>query len=226
MQKKILSMLSQTEENYIKAIYKISQTESKSVSTNAISKLIHTKAASVTDMLQRLSEKNLVHYEKYKGVNLTEIGKKIATQLVRKHRLWEVFLVNKLHFSWEEVHDIAEELEHINSDKLIKKLDEYLGFPKFDPHGDPIPNHEGKFTLRQQISLSDMNEGESGQVIGVKIHDTPFLEHLNEIGIQLNTNMQVIEKKEYDQTRLVLIGDNKKTHISEKVANQLLMKKL
>lgn len=219
-------MLSQTEENYIKAIYKISQTESKNVSTNAISKLIQTKAASVTDMLQRLSEKNLVNYKKYKGVNLTDQGKKIATQLIRKHRLWEVFLVNKLHFSWEEVHDIAEELEHINSDKLIDKLDEYLGFPKFDPHGDPIPNHEGKFTLRQQISLSDMNEGESGQVIGVKIHDTPFLEHLNEIGIQLNTNMQVIGKKEYDQTRLVLIGKNVKTHISEKVARQLLMKKL
>ena len=219
-------MLSQTEENYIKAIYKISQTESKNVSTNAISKLIQTKAASVTDMLQRLSEKNLVNYEKYKGVNLTDEGKRIATQLVRKHRLWEVFLVNKLNFSWEEVHDIAEELEHINSNKLIDKLDEYLGYPKFDPHGDPIPNHEGKFTLRHQVSLSDMNEGESGQVIGVKIHDTPFLEHLNEIGIQLNTNMQVIEKKEYDQTRLVLIGKNMKTHISEKVASQLLMKKL
>lgn len=219
-------MLSKTEENYIKAIYKISQTESKNVSTNAISKLIQTKAASVTDMLQRLSEKKLVNYEKYKGVNLTDEGKRIATQLIRKHRLWEVFLVKKLHFSWEEVHDIAEELEHINSNKLIDKLDEYLSYPKFDPHGDPIPNHEGKFTLRHQISLSDMNEGESGQVIGVKIHDTPFLEHLNEIGIQLNTNMQVIEKKEYDQTRLVLIGKNIKTHISEKVANQLLMKKL
>ena len=217
--------LSQTEENYLKAVYKIAESDQGSVSTNAIAKMMSTSAASVTDMIKRLSDKGYVHYKKYYGVELTTLGKTSATVLIRKHRLWETFLVSQLNFSWEEVHDIAEQLEHIQSTKLIERLDEYLGFPKFDPHGDPIPNTEGKFTLRSQTTLAEMNIGEQGQVIGVKIHDTPFLQHLNQIGIQINTPLRIVSKQEYDQSTTVLVRDTE-VLLSEKVASQLLLKKI
>ena len=128
-----------TEENYIKTIYQLSFDKS-SVSTNSLANSLSTKASSVTDMLKKLSEKSLVNYEKYKGVTLTKEGEKVALNLTRKHRLWETFLVNKLNFEWHQVHEIAEELEHINSTELINRLDDFLDNPKFDPHGDPIPN--------------------------------------------------------------------------------------
>ena len=130
--------ISHTEENYLKAIFKISERDGKPASTNAISSEMNTSAASVTDMIKRLSDKTLIHYERYRGVTLTKRGEQIATHLIRKHRLWEVFLVDKLHFSWDEVHEIAEQLEHIKSQRLVERLDEYLAFPKFDPHGDPL----------------------------------------------------------------------------------------
>jgi len=217
--------LSYTEENYLKAIYKLAEIEQGSVSTNAIAKMMSTSAASVTDMIKRLSEKEYLNYRKYYGSELTSKGKTTATQLVRKHRLWETFLVDKLNFSWEEIHDIAEELEHIKSDKLIARLDEYLGCPKFDPHGDPIPNTEGKFTLRSQTLLSEMEVGEEGEVIGVKTHDTPFLQHLNNIGIRINTPLQIISKQKYDNSTTVKIYEND-ILISERVATQLLIKKI
>ena len=131
-------MNSQTEENYLKAIFKIAENTNGKVSTNAIAEKLNTKASSVTDMIKKLAEKQLVMYEKYQGVKLTEDGEKIAIQIIRKHRLWEYFLVNTLDFKWDEVHEIAEELEHINSDALIDKLDKFLSFPQYDPHGDPI----------------------------------------------------------------------------------------
>jgi len=217
--------LSQTEENYLKAIYKLSESDKKAVNTNAIAKLMQTSAASVTDMIKRLSEKKVIDYKKYHGVELTQDGITLATGLVRKHRLWETFLVDRLNFSWEEVHDIAEQLEHIQSDKLVNRLDEYLGHPKFDPHGDPIPSADGKFTLRNQYSLSELSIGEQGQVIGVKTHETPFLEHLNDLGIKLNSAIQVIDKKDYDNSTTIRIEDA--SHVlSEKVANKILLKKL
>ncbi len=216
--------LSQTEENYLKAVYKIAESDQGSVSTNAIAKMMSTSAASVTDMIKRLSEKGYVDYVKYYGVELTTLGKTAATILIRKHRLWETFLVSQLDFSWEEVHDIAEQLEHIQSKELIERLDKYLGFPKFDPHGDPIPNTEGKFTLRNQTILADMAIGEQGQVIAVKIHDTPFLQHLNQIGIQINTPLRIVSKQDYDQSTTVLVEDSE-ILLSHKVASQILLKK-
>ena len=219
-------MLSQTEENYLKAVYKIAESDSGSVSTNAIAKSMRTSAASVTDMIKRLSEKNYIDYKKYYGVELTELGKSAATLLIRKHRLWETFLVNELKFSWEEVHPIAEQLEHIQSEKLIERLDLYLGYPKFDPHGDPIPSTDGKFTIRSQTALSDMEVGDHGHVIGVKIHDTPFLMHLNEIGIRINTPVEIIGKQEYDQSTTVIIDKAKQVLLSEKVATKILLKKI
>lgn len=217
--------LSQTEENYLKAVYKIAESDQGSVSTNAIAKMMNTSAASVTDMIKRLSEKEYVDYKKYYGVELTKLGRDTATLLIRKHRLWETFLVSKLNFSWEEVHDVAEQLEHIQSEKLIQRLDEFLAYPKFDPHGDPIPSPDGKFTLRSQTILADMNVGDQGHVIAVKIHDTPFLQHLNQIGIQINTPLKIVSKQDYDQSTTVLINQNP-VQLSEKVANQILLKKI
>jgi len=217
-------MITQTEENYLKAIYKIGEKEKKPVGTNAISRQMKTTAASVTDMIKRLSEKKLVNYEKYKGVTLTASGNKHATNLIRKHRLWEVFLVDKLNFRWEQVHDIAEQMEHIDSDNLITRLDAYLGHPRFDPHGDPIPNAEGKFTIRVQNQLADISPNRKVNVIGVKEHDFPFLEYLNSLKIALGTSIEIIEEISFDKSLKIKIDDLNETIISNKVAQTILVR--
>ncbi|WP_243389180.1 metal-dependent transcriptional regulator, partial [Flavobacterium psychrophilum] len=141
-----------SEENYLKTIYHLTTISDSEVSTNAIAEKMETKASSVTDMLKKLSEKDLINYKKYQGVSLTETGSLSAKMIVRKHRLWEVFLVEKLDFPWDEVHDIAEQLEHIKSEKLINKLDDFLGNPTEDPHGDPIPNANGQIiSIEKQL---------------------------------------------------------------------------
>ena len=218
-------MATQTEEDYIKAIFKITEKNQGTANTNAIADHLSTSAASVTDMLKRLSEKEYFHYEKYKGVYLTSKGIVLATQLIRKHRLWEVFLVEKLNFTWDEVHEIAEQLEHIQSDLLIERLDEFLQFPKYDPHGDPIPNSEGKFTIRTQITLLELEEGESGVVVGLKEHDTPFLQYLNQLDINLGTNIQIIAKIDFDQSRKILIDENVEVILSHKACKNLFVKR-
>ena len=148
-------MHSFTEENYLKTIYHLSSTNSLVVSTNQIAEITNTKAASVTDMLKKLSEKKLINYIRYQGVTLTESGKNAALNIIRKHRLWKFFLVEKLGFKWDEVHEIAEELEHIKSEVLIQKLEEYLGFPMFDPHGDPIPSAAGEIKKINKLLLAE-----------------------------------------------------------------------
>ncbi len=218
-------MITHTEENYLKAIYKISEKDKKAVSTNAISEKINTSAASVTDMIKRLATKEMVNYEKYKGVTLTDKGNKHATNLIRKHRLWEVFLVDQLKFNWEEVHDIAEEMEHIQSQELVDRLDNYLGNPKFDPHGDPIPNAEGRYTLRNQIALSEFSVGEAGTLIGVKVHDRPFLEHLNSLNIKLGSEMSLVEKNNYDGAVTILLDSENQKMLSHKVCSNLLLRR-
>jgi DtxR family transcriptional regulator, Mn-dependent transcriptional regulator len=219
-------MLSFTEENYLKAIFKISEREKKSASTNSIAKHLETTAASVTDMLKRLAEKELINYEKYKGVTLTNEGIKIATSLIRRHRLWEVFLVEKLRFDWQHVHDIAEELEHIYSEELIARLDAFLDYPRFDPHGDPIPNAEGRFTLRNQLPLSDLATGQTGQVIGVKEHSNAFLKYLNQIKVKPGIEIQIIERIEFDGSLKIKV-DKKDVHsISDIVGQTLLVKRI
>ncbi len=218
-------MISHTEENYLKAIYKIAEKDKKPAGTNAIANEMETSAASVTDMIKRLSEKGLINYQKYKGVSLSNQGFKIATSLIRKHRLWETFLVEKLGFTWDKVHDIAEQLEHIKSEELIIKLDQYLDHPKFDPHGDPIPNADGKFTLRAQIQLSQLRKGDVAVVIGVKDHENEFLRYLNTKSINLGTELKIVERITYDKSMNVTIG--KEDHIlSEKVTKQILVKKM
>ena len=218
-------MLSSTEENYLKAIYKISERDSKAASTNAISKEMKTTAASVSDMLQRLSSKGLTHYEKYKGVTLTEKGNSLATALIRKHRLWEVFLVEKLDFTWDEVHELAEQLEHIQSIKLVNRLDKFLGNPKFDPHGDPIPNADGVFTHRRQVELSELQIGESGTLVGVQEDSSTFLQYLDKMGLKLGVELKVLEKFEFDNSVKLLINNTEQITISNKVSKNLFLKK-
>ena len=216
-------MLSQTEENYLKAIFKTCEKDGKPASTNAIASEMETKAASVTDMVKRLSEKDLVFYEKYKGVTLTEKGVRLSTNLIRKHRLWEVFLVNKLNFSWDEVHEIAEQLEHIQSPELVERLDEFLGHPQFDPHGDPIPNAEGVFAFRKQILLSELVPQKTAVIVGVKEHSTPFLQYLDRANLTLGTTIKVLEKFEYDESLRIIINDQTELVLSSKVSQNLFV---
>ncbi len=220
----LMDIISHTEENYLKAIFKICEKSDKPASTNAIAKEMKTSAASVTDMLQRLSGKSLINYEKYKGVTLTLLGQKKATGLIRKHRLWEVFLVEKLHFTWGEVHDMAEQLEHIQSEELVERLDQFLEYPKFDPHGDPIPDAAGNFTFRKQIHLSELKTGENGIVVGVQEHSAPFLEYLDRLHLSLGAHIKVIEKFDYDESVKINL-DSKEVILSHKVCQNLFVQK-
>lgn len=214
-------MQSHTEENYLKIIYHLSEINHP-VQTNAIADRIQTKAASVTDMLKKLSDKELVDYVKYQGVTLTEKGKLTALNIVRKHRLWEVFLVDKLSFKWDEVHDVAEELEHIKSTLLVERLDEFLEFPKVDPHGDPIPDQYGNFASPSFIKLSKLKVNESGTITGVSEHSTPFLKHLEKLGLTLGKKLEVVEIIDFDGS-VELMVEHKKINISREVAKHILI---
>ncbi len=189
---------SSAEENYLKAIYHLSETDSEIVSTNAIAEELNTKPASVSDMLKKLSSKNLVNYIRYKGVSLTEKGKSVALWIVRKHRLWEVFLVEKLKFNWDEVHEVAEQLEHIKSRRMIEKLDVYLNFPKFDPHGDPIPDKEGNIAILPTLPLSEVSIGEVVKVVSVSDSDANLLQYLDKVGISIGSELQIVERIAFD----------------------------
>lgn len=219
-----LEHISQTEENYLKIIFSLSEKSDKPVSTNAISNGIKTSAASVTDMLKRLSEKELIYYEKYKGVTLTESGDLIARLLIRKHRLWETFLVEKLDFNWDEVHDIAEQLEHIRSKDLVERLDAFLGHPKFDPHGDPIPDAQGNFAFREQVLLSELQNLAGGVVVGVKDHSTAFLQYLDQMQLNLGARVEVIERFDYDESVKIRLNGTKEQVLSKKVCQNLYIK--
>ena len=217
-------MLSLTEENYLKAIFNLSNYNDERVSTNAISEEMGTSAASVSDMLKKLLDKGYVKYEKYKGVRLSSKGVKKATNVLRKHRLWETFLVENLEFNWSEVHDIAEELEHIKSNKLINRLEKFLGYPKFDPHGDPIPSENGKFPNTNTISLDKVNIGTNGNVMGVSIDDKLFLDYLTKLNIQIGSRVHVLNKNDFDQSLTIKIN-NKTYQISHDVSKNILIKR-
>jgi len=212
-----------SEENYIKVIYHLSLVSPKGVNTNAIAGMLDTKASSVTDMLKKLSEKDLVSYLKYQGVTLTENGLLSAKMIVRKHRLWEVFLVDKLNFSWDEVHEIAEELEHIKSEKLIYKLDEYLGFPLFDPHGDPIPNANGEIQKIDKLLLSDAVFNQNYICVGVKNSSVEFLQYLDKKNIFLGVPIKVISSEKFDQSLMINLNSDT-ISISNKIAENLYIK--
>lgn len=214
-----------SEENYLKAIYHLTSHSGADVSTNAIAEKMETKASSVTDMLRKLAEKALVHYKKYQGVSLTPNGLLAAKMIVRKHRLWEVFLVEKLDFAWDEVHDIAEQLEHIQSEQLIDKLDDFLGNPTEDPHGDPIPDRQGRIAKIEKQLLSEIPEGQSGVCVGVKDTSSEFLQYLDKQGIALGTEIRVLGKEIFDGSLRIRVGGTDKA-ISGKVAANLFVKQL
>jgi DtxR family Mn-dependent transcriptional regulator len=213
-----------TEENYLKAIFKLSGQAAEKVSTNAIAEAMQTKASSVTDMLKKLGDRNLVIHKRYQGVQLTENGQKCALDIVRKHRLWEVFLVDRLGLGWEEVHDIAEQLEHTNSDKLYEHLDRYLGQPRFDPHGDPIPDKSGKMEIRSQVSLLDVEIGVSHIVEGVTDHLPDFLQYLQAIQLIPGSKVIVNRRFSFDGSAGICIADCNEVIISRQVAAHILVK--
>lgn len=215
--------MTNSEENYIKVIYHLSLVSPKGVSTNAIAATLETKASSVTDMLKKLADKKLVEYQKYQGVTLTTGGLLVAKMIVRKHRLWEVFLVKKLGFTWDEVHEIAEELEHIKSEKLIDKLDEFLDFPTTDPHGDPIPNRNGEITTTNKLLLSEAKINDEYICVGVKDSSSEFLQFLDKLNLVLGTSLKVISREEFDGSLIVSMNNNK-IALSSKIAENLYLK--
>ena len=212
-----------SEENYLKTIYHITSASGTEVSTNAIAEKMETKASSVTDMLKKLAEKELIVYKKYQGVSLTEKGSMEAKMIVRKHRLWEVFLVDKLQFPWDEVHDIAEQLEHIKSEKLINKLDDFLGNPTEDPHGDPIPDAKGKIIKVEKLLLSELKENQTGVCVGVKDSSTEFLKYLDKNKIALGVTIKVNSIEEFDLSLNINVDGNDLL-ISNKIAGNLFVK--
>jgi len=218
--------LTQSEENYLKAIFTLSQDIEGAISTNDLADKMTTKASSVTDMLKKLCEKDLLEYQKYQGCALTNLGSSHALAIIRKHRLWETFLVDKLNFGWDEVHEIAEQLEHIQSTELTDRLDEFLGFPKVDPHGEPIPNKEGKIEfVSNRILLSEATVGMKAIIMGVEDDQTEFLQYLNKIGLHLGTQIDVLDKLSFDGSIMIQM-DGKQVQFSITIAKQIAIKPL
>ncbi|WP_268034001.1 metal-dependent transcriptional regulator [Algoriphagus sp. PAP.12] len=215
--------LTTAEENYLKAIYHLSEGGSKSVSTNDIAGEMKTKPASVSDMLRKLSDKEVIEYRKYYGVHITEEGKKRALQTIRKHRLWEVFLVDKLNFAWDEVHEVAEELEHIQSPLLIQRLDAYLNYPKFDPHGDPIPDEYGDVRARPRVPLNEMDLDQTGQIVAVKDSSAAFLRYLDKVGAYIGARIKILDRVEFDGSLEILVDNKKNIFMSKDVAGNILV---
>ncbi|MCL5130475.1 MULTISPECIES: metal-dependent transcriptional regulator [unclassified Algibacter] len=216
-------MLTKSEENYIKEIYALEQKHKTDINTNLLAERMETKASSVTDMLKKLAKKSLLIYQKYKGVKLNTKGEKAALSIIRKHRLWETFLVEKLNFSWDEVHDIAEQLEHIHSDKLTNQLDAFLNFPKVDPHGDPIPDANGKFTILDTICLDKLKIEDEGIFVEVKDDSDTFLKYLTKNNLTIGAKIKVVDKEEFDNSFKIEI-DKKQFNISENVIKNLYLK--
>lgn len=215
--------LTRSEENYLKSIYKLSGKDNENVSTSSLADELNTKAASVTDMIKKISDKGLCEYVKYKGVRLSPIGYSYAVNIVRKHRLWELFLVEKLAFGWEEVHEVAEQLEHIRSEKLILSLESFLNFPKWDPHGNPIPDSEGNIPKRVTEVLSKAESGKEYVLLGVNQDDPSFLSYLNQVGLQIGVEITLVKTFEFDGSLQIGLKGNE-VHISKEVGSCLLVK--
>lgn len=216
-------MTSFSEENYLKAIFHLEKAYPNGVNTNALAERLETKASSVSEMVKKLSKKELVRYQKYQGVTLSKKGKEAAIEIIRKHRLWEYFLVEKLNFSWTEVHDVAEQLEHIQSEKLIAELDKFLGFPRKDPHGDPIPDIHGNFHPLEKILLATLDLGQKGICVGVKDSSREFLEYLDKNKIALGKKIEVLDREDFDQSMIIKM-EEEKLHISRTIASNLFIK--
>lgn len=216
-------MRSFSEENYLKAIYTLSQKEEGKISLTAIAGNLGNNPVSVIDMLRKLSEKKLISYDKKKGARLTEKGSKTAVDIVRKHRLWESFLSEKLGYSWDTIHDIAEQLEHVHDKELADRLDKFLGYPEFDPHGDPIPKANGKLADVPKTMLYSIPSGKTCTVVAVKDTSAEFLQYLRKLDISIGTKLKVIEKIAFDDSIVLQIAKGKQITISEKFSRNILV---
>lgn len=216
-------MLTLTEENYLKAVYHLGKYGKEIVNTNAIADVLDTKASSVTDMVKKLAEKEYLDYKKYQGARLTKKGIDVAVNIVRKHRLWEVFLVDKLNFTWDEVHEIAEQLEHIKSEKLINELDAFLKFPTHDPHGDPIPDKHGKFNKIEKTTLSKADIGQTYKCVGVEDTSSSFLQYLDSNNIGLGTKIKILHRELFDNS-IKIKRNSSEIVVSQNVAKNLFVK--
>jgi DtxR family Mn-dependent transcriptional regulator len=215
-------MASILEENYLKVIHRLGEKNEAGAYTNDIANELNIKAASVSESLKKLSEKNLINYTKYKAVTLTKEGQQIALKTIRKHRLWEVFLVEKLGFRWDEIHPMAEELEHISFDVLIERLATFLGDPQFDPHGDPIPDKNGKIKAPKSIKLSSAEKNVALTMTGIENDSTAFLQHLNKLGLSLGTKLVILEAVDFDKSILVQVNDTNEFYLSHDIASNIL----
>ena len=217
-------MLSIAEENYIKNLYRAQSETGGCVSSGEMAKRMKTRASSVTEMAQKLSKKSLVSYAKYKGVKLTQKGRTAALKTIRRHRLWEVFLLDKLGYPWEEIHPIAEQLEHVNGPGLSNRLDAFLGYPQCDPHGESIPQADGKAIDLKTRTLYSLKKGESSSVVAIKNDSKAFLAHMNALKISIGTEVKVKGIIRYDQSRVVDIAGRER-QLSPAVALQILVRK-
>ena len=216
-------MTSLAEENYLKAIYKLQEKYGDIVTTSSLAEILEINAASVTDFIKKMALKKLITYEKSKGVRLSEQGRQIALSIIRKHRLWEVWLVNKLNFKWDEVHEIAEQLEHVISNELIEKLDEHLGYPKSDPHGDLIPDAKGRFVKTSSKSLLDHKVGDKTKFVGVAEHSNSFLQYLTKNNIKLGDELLVESIEEFDNSFQVKVNRKEQKLLSKDVVKNLFV---
>jgi len=213
-----------SEENYLKIIYNLDKQGIKKITPTAIAEALDNNPASVIDMLKKLGDKKLLAYEKTKGAKLTPNGKAVAISVIRKHRLWEVFLLEKLGYEWDQVHDIAEQLEHIHYADLADKLDKFLGFPKYDPHGDPIPSANGEMVSMNRIMLEEANVGKTYKVVGVKDTSPEFLQYLKKLEIGIGTKITIKEKIPFDNSMVIVIEKNIQTTVSKIFSQNLLMR--
>jgi DtxR family transcriptional regulator, Mn-dependent transcriptional regulator len=212
-----------TEQNYIKIIYHLTQADDGTAYTQKVADAMSTSPASATDMIKKLSDKGLVAYVPYRGAKLNKKGERTALHIIRRHRLWELFLTEVLKFKWDEVHPMAEELEHVSSDLLLSRIDKFLNYPKFDPHGDPIPDAEGRIAQTNYIRLAELIKNQSGTIAGVEEHSPEFLKYLEETGLTLSSTIKVINKHSFDGSIDIIINNKKQVHVSSVVTNNLLI---
>lgn len=216
-------ILTYTEENYLKALFKISLSkDTDEVGTNELANYLAVKPATVNNMLKKLKEKELVDFEKYGKITLTVKGRKLAIEVLRKHRLWETFLYEKLEFGWDEVHEVAEQLEHIQSQKLVDRLDKFLEYPEFDPHGDPIPNIKGELKVQYKRTLSDIAVGSSCKMVAVKDNSSSFLQYVAKVGLGINNEIKIVSKQDYDAITEIEVN-GVKTSVSQKFAENIFV---
>lgn len=217
-------MLSYTEENYLKALLHLTMGKGSTneAGTNDIAAELSVRPATANDMLKKLKEKKLIHYEKYGKSSLTTEGKKLAVEVVRKHRLWETFLFEKLEFTWDEVHEVAEQLEHIHSQKLVDKLDKFLNYPAFDPHGDAIPNAKGEMKVPLKKTLNEEEIGHTCTMVGVKDNSAAFLQYVNKVGLSIKETIKVLTKQSYDELMEIEVN-GKTSSVSPKFAENIVV---